>query len=178
MNKKIILTWRIALVMLISITLIVSGYVFANRDRIVTSTVTMEYFIKTVENNNKERNKSFVARSNNDVLYNNFSTMLDNVYHYEGVSNVEIKVKNQELFGDGKYQCYFSNAFEEYTPKCDLENEGRYINYLVDLEVKYEIDDEVKTRNERGLVVFAKDMVKGNYFTWKLVRFDRYKVEA
>ena len=178
MNKKIILTWRIALVMLISMTLIVSGYVFANRDRIVTSTVTMEYFIKTVENNNKERNKSFVARSNNDVLYNNFSTMLDNVYHYEGVSNVEIKVKNQELFGDGKYQCYFSNAFEEYTPKCDLENEGRYINYLVDLEVKYEIDDEVKTRNERGLVVFAKDMVKGNYFTWKLVRFDRYKVEA
>ena len=166
MNKKIILTWRIALVMLISMTLIVSGYVFANRDRIVTSTVTMEYFIKTVENNNKERNKSFVARSNNDVLYNNFSTMLDNVYHYEGVSNVEIKVKNQELFGDGKYQCYFSNAFEEYTPKCDLENEGRYINYLVDLEVKYEIDDEVKTRNERGLVVFAKDMVKGNYFTW------------
>jgi hypothetical protein len=178
MNKKIILTWRIALVMLISMTLIVSGYVFANRDRIVTSTVTMEYFIKTVENNNKERNKSFVARSNNDVLYNNFSTMLDNVYHYEGVSNVEIKVKNQELFGDGKYQCYFSNAFEEYTPKCDLENEGRYINYLVDLEVKYEIDDEVETRNERGLVVFAKDMVKGNYFTWKLVRFDRYKVEA
>ena len=178
MNKKIILTWRIALVMLISMTLIVSGYVFANRDRIVTSTVTMEYFIKTVENNNKERNKSFVARSNNDVLYNNFSTMLDNVYHYEGVSNVEIKVKNQELFGDGKYQCYFSNAFEGYTPKCDLENEGRYINYLVDLEVKYEIDDEVETRNERGLVVFAKDMVKGNYFTWKLVRFDRYKVEA
>ena len=29
---------------------------------------------------------------------------------------------------------------------------------------------------EKGLVVFVKDMEDGNYFTWKLVRFDKYRL--
>jgi hypothetical protein len=59
-----------------------------------------------------------------------------------------------------------------------IENEGRYINYLVDIKVSYTFAGEKVERDEKGLVVFVKDMVDGNYFTWRLVRFDRYKVEA
>ena len=158
--------------------LILTGVLYSNRDEIITSKITMKYFIETVELNDEKRNKSFVAKSNNDVLYNNFVSTLNYVYHYEGVSDLKLEIKNKELFGDGKYQCYFSNAFEDYVPKCDLENEGRYMNYLVDMKVSYTLDNERIVRDEKGLVVFVKDMIDGNYFTWSLVRFDRYKVES
>ena len=102
---------------------------------------------------------------------------MNNRYHYEGVTNFNFKIVDKEVFGNGKYQCYFSNELENYTPKCDLENEGRYMNYLIDIEVNYvdPLGEEV-SQKERGLVVFVKDMEKGNYFTWKLVRFDKYKL--
>ena len=152
------------------------GSLYSKRDKIITSNITMKYFVETVEKNDDKRNKSFVAKSNNDVLYTNFSSTMNNIYHYEGVSDFNFKIVDQELFGDGKYQCYFSNAFENYTPKCDLENKGRYMNYLVDIKISYTFNEEKIERKEKGLVVFAKDMVDGNYFTWKLVRFDRYKI--
>lgn len=177
MQKILNVGWKIFLLTIIAAVLILTGFIYSNRDKIITSNITMKYFIETVELNNEERNKSFVAKSNNDVLYNNFVSTLNNVYYYTGVSDLKFEIKDQELFGDGKYQCYFSNAFEDYVPKCDLENEGRYMNYLIDIKVSYTQDNERVTRNEKGLVVFVKDMVEGNYFTWSLVRFDRYKIE-
>ena len=50
------------------------------------------------------------------------------------------------------------------------------MNYLVEINVNYKLNGEEINQKEKGLVVFVKDMEKGNYFTWKLVRFDRYKV--
>lgn len=178
MQKYINIVWKSFLVIIIAIALVVAGNVYSNRDKIVTSKIAMNYFVNVMESNDKDMIKSFVANSNNDVLHSNFNTMLDNVYYYEGVEDLNFKIEESELFGDGKYQCYFSNAFEKYVPKCDLQNEGRYMNYLLDVEVSYMFKDERITRNEKGLVVFVKDMVEGNYFTWKLVRFDRYKIEA
>lgn len=178
MQKSLSIGWKVLVVLVLAAMLILSGYVYSNRDRLVTSKITMKYFVETVELNDEKRNKSFVAESYNDVLYNNFTSTLNNIYHYEGVKNLNFEITNSELFGDGKYQCYFSNAFENYTPKCDLENEGRYMNYLVDIKVTYTLDEEKVTRNEKGLVVFVKNQIDGNYFTWSLVRFDRYKLDA
>lgn len=176
MKKTLNILWKSLLVVIVSGALVMVGYLYSNRDRLVTSNITMDYFVETVEINNEKRIKSFVANSNNDVLYKNFVSTLNNIYHYEGVENLKFEITDKEVFGDGKYQCYFSNSFENYTPKCDLENEGRYMNYLIDIKVSYTLNNEKITRKEKGLVVFAKDMVDGNYFTWKLVRFDRYKL--
>lgn len=176
MQKKLNILWKSFLVVLVAVTLVLSGYLYSNRDEIVTSNITMKYFVETVLNNDENQIRTFVANSNNDVLYNNFVSTMNNVYYYDGVSDLEFEITGVELFGDGKYQCYFANAFENYSPKCDLENEGRYINYLVDIKVSYTFNEERVTRDEKGLVVFVKDMVDGNYFTWRLVRFDRYKL--
>ena len=178
MQKTLNIAWKLFLVAILALSLVMFGSLYSKRDKIITSNVTMKYFVETVEKNDEKRNKSFVAKSNNDVLYTNFSSTMNNIYHYEGVSDFKFKIVDQELFGDGKYQCYFANAFENYTPKCDLENKGRYMNYFIDIEISYTFNDEKIERKEKGLVVFAKDMVEGNYFTWKLVRFDRYKVNV
>lgn len=176
MKKTINVIWKSLLAVIILVTLFITGNVFANRDEIITSKITMKRFSESVNNFNKDDLKEFVANSNNDVLYNNFVSTLDNNYYYTSVSGFEFEITNYELFGEGKYQCYFANAFENHIPKCDLENEGRYINYLIDIEVSYELNGEEINNKEKGLVVFVKDMEKGNYFTWKLVRFDRYRI--
>lgn len=177
--KKIVKTgWKVLLVFIIMCGLLVAGSVYSKRDELVTKKVTMKYFEKVVNNNDKESIKTFVANSNNDVLYSNFVNTLDNQYYFEGVSDFDFNIKNVEMFGNGKYQCYFANAFENYTPKCDLENEGRYMNYLIDIEISYNLKEKEINQKEKGLVVFVKDMEEGNYFTWKLVRFDRYRVEG
>ena len=124
MQKTLNIAWKVILVLIIATSLILVGYVYSNRDRIVTSKITMNYFVETVESNDEDRIKSFVANSNNDILYENFVSTMNNVYHYEGVSDLNFKITKSEVFGDGKYQCYFSNAFENYETKCDLENEG------------------------------------------------------
>ena len=178
MEKTVKIVWRAFVVLIIVLSLIGAGLIYSNRDEIVTSKITMDYFIEVVNKNNENMIKSFVAKSNNDVLYNNFVSLMDNRYHFEGVRDFNFEITNKETFGNGKYQCYFSNELENYIPKCDLENEGRYINYLVDIEVSYTDPLGEKLNNkEKGLVVFVKDMEKGNYFTWKLVRFDKYKVK-
>lgn len=178
MQKTLNIGWKVFLVLLVAISLVLAGYLYSNRDEIVTSKITMKYFVETVNNNDEDQIRNFVANSNNDVLYNNFVSTMNNIYYYEGVSDFKLEVIDTELFGDGKYQCYFANAFENYAPKCDLENEGRYINYLVDIKVSYTFNEERITRDEKGLVVFVKDMVDGNYFTWRLVRFDRHKLDT
>ena len=176
MNKVINVAWKWFLILVAVFALLLAGYGFSKRDELITSNFTMKYFEEVVNDFNEEDAKEFVANSNNDVLYNNFVSTLDNNYFYEGVSDFSFKIKDKELFGSGEYQCYFANAFENYTPKCDLNNEGRYINYLVDIEVSYKLNGQDVNQNEKGLVVFVKDMEKGNYFTWKLVRLDRYRV--
>ncbi len=177
MKKYINIIWKIVLTLVIAIVLVVSGNVYAKRDEIVTSKITMKYFSEVVNKNDETMNKNFVAESNNNILYDNFVKTLNNNYYYEGVTDFEFKITNKEMFGSGKYQCYFANAFENYVPKCDLENEGRYMNYLIEIDVKYKLNEKEVTQKEKGLVVFVKDMGEGNYFTWKLVRFDRYIIE-
>ena len=176
MNKTLSIVWRVAAILIIVCALIGSGIVYSKRDELVTSNITMDYFEEVVNKNDEKMIKGFVANSKNDVLYSNFVKALKNNYYFEGVSDFEFEIVNKEVFGNGKYQCYFANAFENHVPKCDLENEGRYINYLVDVNVKYKLNGEEVSQKEKGLVVFVKDMEKGNYFTWKLVRFDWYKV--
>lgn len=178
MKKIIKIVWKVVLVIIIMCGLVAAGNIYSRRDELVTSKITMKYFEEAVNENDKESIKSFVANSNNDILYSNFISTLDNQYYFDGVSDFSFDVTAVEMFGNGKYQCYFANAFENYTPKCDLENEGRYMNYLIDIEISYKLKDEVVNQKEKGLVVFVKDMEDGNYFTWKLVRFDRYKVES
>ena len=150
--------------------------VYPKRDRLVTTYITMDYFVDTVNNYNEEKVKSFVAKSSrNDVLFNNFLSTLKDTYHYKGISDFKFEITNQEVYeedGNGKYQCYFSSK----VTKCDTENEGRYMNYLIDIDISYTFEEKVYNEKEKGLVVFVKDMSKGNYFTWKLVRFDRYRI--
>lgn len=176
MKKALNIIWKIALVIVIAVVLVAGGIVYSKRDEIVTSKITMKYFAEVVNENDADMIKGFVANSNNDVLHNNFVSTLNNNYYYEGVENFKLEITKKEVFGNGKYQCYFSNAFENYVPKCDIENEQRYMNYLIEAEVSYTLNDEQITQKEKGLVVFVKDMEDGNYFTWKLVRFDRYRV--
>lgn len=176
MKKTLNIVWKIVLVLIIAFLLVGSGVIYTKRDKIVTSKITMKYFSKVVNENNDEAIKNFVANSNNDVLYDNFTKTLNNNYYFEGTSDFKFKITKTEVFGNGKYQCYFANSFENYTPKCDLENEGRYMNYLIEADVSYKLNDSEVKQKEKGIVVFVKDMEKGNYFTWKLVRFDRYKI--
>ena len=178
MQKTINIVWKVVLGLIILGMLITCGYLYINRDEIVTSKITMNYFVETVESNDKERMKSFIADSNNDVLYTNFVSTMNNIYYYEGVADLNFEITDKKIYGNGERQCYLANAFEDYVTKCDMENKGRYVNYLVDINVKYSFNGETMNRKEKGLVVFVKDMVNGNYFTWKLVRFDRYKVEG
>ena len=177
MQKTVKLVWEISIIVVICFSLIGIGYLYSNRDEIVTSKISMKYFEGVINSGNVKEYKNFVANSNKDVLYNNFVSKLENNYFYEGVSNFNFKITDTEIFGDGKYQCYFSNAFENYIPKCDLDHEGRYMNYFINAEVEYDLKGKHYSHKEKGLVVFAKDMEKGNYFTWKLVRFDRYMIE-
>lgn len=176
MKKTINVLWKIVLVAVVVFALVGSGVLYTKRDEIVTSKVTLKYFSEVVNKNEEEMIKGFVANSNNDVLHTNFVNTLKNNYYYEGVSDFEFEITDYEVFGEGKYQCYFANAFENYVPKCDIENEGRYMNYLIEMNVSYKLNNEEVNQKEKGLVVFVKDMENGNYFTWKLVRFDRYKV--
>lgn len=176
MKKTLNIVWKVALVLLIVTTIIGGTVLYVKRDEIVTSKITMKYFSEVVNSNDKEAIRSFVADSKDDALYVAFENVMNNVYHFEGVTDFKFKITHSEVFGDGKYQCYFSTAFENYVPKCDLNNEQRYMNYLIDAEVSYKLNDQEYNNKEKGLVVFVKDMAEGNYFTWKLVGFDRYKI--
>lgn len=177
MMKKILnIAWKIAVILLIVVTIIGGTVLYVKRDEIVTSKITMKYFNKVVNSNDKEAIRTFIADSKDDDLYVAFENVMNNIYHFEGVSDFEFKITNSEVFGYGKYQCYFSKAIENYVPQCDLSNEQRYMNYLLDIEVSYKLNGEEYNNKEKGLVVFVKDMAEGNYFTWKLVGFDRYKI--
>lgn len=176
MKRTFNIVWKVTLVVIVCLSLVGVGFLYSNRDKIITSQVSMKYLEEVINKNDTEAYKSFVANSNNDVLYNTFSQMIEHNYYYEGVEDFKFKITDTEVFGNGKYQCYLANAYENHVPKCDLEHEGRYMNYLVDVKVEYKINGEKKENKEKGLVVFVKDMVDGNYFTWKLVRFDRYIV--
>lgn len=177
MKKAISIIWKVVLVLIIVATIIGGTIVYTKRDEIVTTKITMKYFSEVVNSNDEEMVKGFTANSNNDYIYTNFASTLNNIYHFEGISDFKFTITNSEVFGNGKYQCYFSTMFENYVPKCDLEHEQRYMNYLIDIEVSYKLNEQEYKNKEKGLVVFVKDMSDGNYFTWKLAGFDRYKLE-
>ena len=139
MKKTINIIWKIVLVVVITFMLIGAGVVYTKRDEIITSNFTMSYFSETVNNFDEEKAKGFVANSNGDVLYNNFVAVLNNQYFYEGVSDFKFEITDKEMLGNGKYRCLFSNSFEDNVSKCYLENEGRYMNYLIDKQSIYKI---------------------------------------
>lgn len=176
MIKRINIVWKIFLIILLIASLLGSMFLFINRDKIITKQITMNYLLEIINNNDADKAKEFVAKSNNDVLYHNFVNTLANNYYFDGVSNFSLSITNMELYEDKKHQCYFSNMFDNYSLKCDEENEGKYMNYLVDLDINYSINGEKRNHQEKGLISLVKDMSEGNYFTWKLVRFDRYKI--
>ena len=176
MKKTLNVAWKMLLILLIAISIIGGTTLYIKRDEIVTSKITMKYFSEVVNSNDQESIRSFMANSDNDALYQSFKSLMDNIYHFEGVSDFKFKITNTELFGTGKYQCSFSQRFQEVVPECNLNYKQRYMNYLLDIEISYMLNNTEYKRKEKGLVVFVKDMAEGNYFTWKLVSFDRYKI--
>jgi hypothetical protein len=92
------------------------------------------------------------------------------VDHTDTVEEYKFTIDEYELFGNGKYQCYF-NYYG--TPTCDVNYEGRYINYLIQTTTKIKYTSgEIVEKKKQGLVVFVKDGSNGNIFEWKLVRYD------
>lgn len=174
MKRIINITWKLLMVALVGILVLVAVKVYPKRDELVTKHITTEYFLEIMNSNNQEAVRNFVADGNGDQFYINFIGQLNNIYYYEGVESLSYKITDMEIIGDGKHQGYLSGPLENYKVIWDEENEGRYINYLINAEVQYTYKGELKERKEKGLLVFVKDMSEGNYFTWKFVRLNRY----
>ena len=90
MQKTFNIAWKMVLVIILGLTLVKAGSLYSKRDELITSKITMKYFVETVNLNDEERNKSFVADSYNNVLYTNFTSTMDNIYHFEGVTDFDI----------------------------------------------------------------------------------------
>ena len=90
MQKTLNIVWKSFLVVLVAVTLVLSGYLYSNRDEIVTSNITMKYFVETVLSNDEDKIRTFVANSNNDVLYNNFVSTMNNIYYEKFISTIFI----------------------------------------------------------------------------------------
>ena len=174
MRKYGLLIYKIALLLLLIMLIIMLSFALVKKDELVTEKITLKYFVSSMNNYDKENLKEFVANSENDVLYKNAINSYE-TYHYEGVQDYKFKVDKYEVFGNGKYQCYF-NYYK--VPTCDLEHEGRYVNLLVETTTNYKtvIGEAIEVK-EKGLLVFIKDGSNGNLFEWKLVRYDHYEIK-
>ena len=142
-------------------------------DQIVTEKVTLEYFETSLNHYDENQLKEFAAKSENDVLYKNLVKTYTR-YRSDSIKEIKFVIDEYEVFGSGKYQCYFNL---KNIPTCDLEHEGRYMNYLVTTTTTLvtESGQEVVIK-EKGIVVFIKDGSKGNPFEWKLVRYNTYDI--
>ena len=119
-------------------------------DEIVTEKVTLKYFEKSMNNFDKENLKDFVADSENDILYKNVLKNYE-VNHTDTIKDYNFTIDEYELFGNGKYQWYF-NYYK--TPTCDVNYEGRYMNYLIKTTTKIKYTSgEVIEKKGQGLVV-------------------------
>ena len=174
MKKYGLLIYKIGLSILLVIAIVVFSVSLSKKDELITQNITLKYFENSMNNYDSNNLKEFVAHSENDVLYKNAVKSYE-LYHYEGVSDYHFKIDSYEVFGNGKYQCYFNL---KNVPTCDLNNEGKYMNYLINTTTKYKtVIGEEKIIKEKGLVVFVKDGSNGNIFEWKLVRYNSYIVE-
>ena len=170
MKKYVLTTYKIVVLLALVVAIVFLSLTAMKLDEFVTENITLKYFEDSMNNFNKEKLDEFVADSENDILYKN---ALENysIDHNDTVDTYEFKIDKYEIFGNGKYQCYF-NYYG--TPTCDVNYEGKYMNYLIDTttKIKYKYGDEI-VKKEKGLVVFVKDGSNGNLFEWKLVRYDR-----
>lgn len=174
MKKNLLIIYKFILIILVFIMIISLVIILPKKDQLITEYITLNYFEKSMNNYNPDNLKEFVANSENDTLYKQALNVYG-TYHYEGVSNYKFKIDKYEEFGNGKYQCYY-NYYKE--PTCDLMDEGKYINYIIDTTTTYKnVIGKQQTVKEKGLVVFIKDGSNGNIFEWKLVRYNTYIVE-
>ena len=170
MKKCALIFYKVISLMLVIMALIFSVLTFSNMDSLVTEHITLKYFETSMNNYNPINLKEFVADSENDILYKNAKKNYE-LYYNINTEGYNFKIDEYEIFGNGKYQCYF-NYYR--TPTCDVNYEGDYMNYLIETTTTYKTKSgEVQTVKEKGLVVFVKDGSNGNLFEWKLVRYDR-----
>lgn len=173
MKKYYLRIYQIS-VALLSIAIIVFSSLFiARSDEIITENITLKYFEKSLNNYDENNLKEFSADSENDVLYSELLEVYSR-YRSDGITEYKYKIDKYELFGEGKYQCYFNL---KGIPSCDLKHEGRYMNYLIESTTSYVNEIGVKKIiKEKGIVVFVKDGSNGNFFEWKLVRYNTYQM--
>ena len=173
MQKYFLRIYQAVLVVFVATTLVLSCIFIIKSDQIVTENITLKYFETSLNTYSKEKLRDFVADSENDILYKNLVNNYSK-YRDESIKNYKFKIDKYEVFGTGKYQCYFNL---KGIPTCDLEHEGRYMNYLIDTTITFTNDiNETQTVKEKGLVVFIKDGSNGNPFEWKLVRYNTYVI--
>ena len=173
MQKYYLKIYQVFLVVLLVVTIIFSALFITKSDEIVTENITLEYFETSINHYDANQLKEFSAKSENDVLYKNLVKVYT-AYRGENIKNFKFTIDEYEVFGSGKYQCYFNL---KGIPTCDLEHEGRYMNYLVTTTTKIVTDSgQEVTIKEKGIVVFIKDGSKGNPFEWKLVRYNTYNI--
>ena len=174
MKKYGLVIYKVLLSIVLICAIVVFSIAFSRKDEFITENVTLKYFEASMNNYDKDNLKEFVASSENDVLYKNAIKIYE-LYHYEGVMDYNFKIDSYEVFGNGKYQCYFNL---KNVPTCDLNNEGKYMNYLIETTTTYKnVIGKEQVVKEKGLVVFVKDGSNGNLFEWKLVRYNSYTVE-
>ena len=173
MKKYYLRIYQVSVAILAIAIIIFSSLFIANSDEIITENITLEYFEKSLNNYDERKLKDFVANSENDILYNNLIDVYSR-YRGEGSSNYKYTIDKKEVFGEGKYQCYFNL---KGVPTCDLHHEGRYMNYLIESTTSYINEIGIKqVIREKGIVVFIKDGSNGNFFEWKLVRYNTYQI--
>lgn len=172
MKKYWLGLYKAFIAILLVVAIIFLSITIYKKDELVTEKITLKYFEDIMNNYDEEKLKDFIANSENDDLYNNaVKTMGTN--HTDTISSYEFTINNYELFGNGKYQCYFNL---KNVPTCDVRHEGKYMNYLIDTrEVIVYKDGAVSVFDRKALVVFVKDGSNGNLFEWKLVRYDKTK---
>lgn len=173
MQKYFLRIYQAFLVAIIVTALVLSCIFIIKSDQIVTEQITLKYFETSLNTFSEEKLKDFAADSEHDILYKNLVNNYSK-YRDESIKNYKFKIDKYEVFGTGKYQCYFNL---KGIPTCDLEHEGRYMNYLIDTTITFTNDiNETQTVKEKGLVVFIKDGSNGNPFEWKLVRYNTYVI--
>ena len=133
MKKYGLVIYKIVLIFLLIGAVVTLSLILPNKDKFVTENITLKYFEDSMNNYNPENLKEFVASSENNILYEQALKTYE-LNHYEGVSDYKFTIDSYEEFGNGKYQCYY-NYYKE--PTCDVKNEGKYMNYIIDTTTTY-----------------------------------------
>lgn len=174
MKKYVLVVYKTIMFILLFVFIVLFSMGIEKKDKLITEHITLKYFENSMNNYNPEELKQFVASSENDTLYKQ-AVKIYEINHYDGVKDFTFKIDNYEEFGTGKYQCYY-NYYNE--PTCDVKNEGKYMNYMIDTTTTYlNAIGQKQVIKEKGLVVFVKDASNGNMFEWRLVRYNTYIIK-